>query len=68
MSIERIVRPFQTRNVAPPNRILPTTPETVAENVVLQLGLNGSGKTLSGSYSHRSSRYMDKRYKEKAPA
>lgn len=57
MPFERIVRPFQTRVNTPPVRL--QNPKTVdPQPFVLTIGGNGSGKTLSGSYSVSESVYM----------
>ena len=61
-SLDLIVRPFQSVNVTPPQavRIAATAPE----NVVLQIGLEGEGKTFTGNFSSSESFYMGQHVKE----
>lgn len=44
MSLERIVRPFQTQLLTPPRRVIDG--EKPVENVVLEIGKPGSGLTF----------------------
>lgn len=65
MSLERIVRPFQTGEVSPP-RIVPSSEATATQdNVVINPGARGSVKTFSGSYSLTVTYYYIKKPKEK---
>jgi hypothetical protein len=65
MSMEKIVRPFQTYDITPPRRIIDPEEEP-DENVILQFGKGGSSgkETASGSASHSVSWYQDKKKKE----
>lgn len=58
-SMETIVRPFQTREVAPPRRIL-TSERQGDENLRLEIGRNASagGQVLTTTYSSSVTRYM----------
>lgn len=64
MTFERIVRPFQTtpNTPAPIAAIVP--PDEELENVILQLGKEGSVKTLQGSSSASSSSFSKTESKE----
>ena len=62
-SFERIVRPFQTRAVTPPQRLLSTAQQPVS-NVVIECGAVGSTKLLNGSETHDRTYYMESTNKE----
>ena len=63
MSFERIVRPFQTRDVTPSQRIFDPS-EVAQENVTLKCGEVGSTTTFSGNYSGSVSSYCPSRQRE----
>lgn len=63
-SIERMVRPFQTKVVTPPQRVLTDYASEGQQIITLEYGRSGSGKTLSGSTSITSTLYMDTKLKE----
>lgn len=63
MTLERVVRPFQLRDVTPPRRSL-TAYEVAAAPVALVLGKTGSGKAMHGSQSTTVTLYMDTKLKE----
>jgi len=67
MSLENIVRPFQTPDVAPAKPFF-TPGKTGAANVILQCGRGGGGKTLNGSTSYSASFYMTQYINEKSEA
>jgi len=67
MSMENIVRPFQTPDFAPAKPFF-TPGKTGQPNVILQFGRGGGGKTLSGSSSHSASYYMTQYISEKQNA
>jgi hypothetical protein len=66
MSLEKIVRPAQTPNIAPAKagRVNRTTANW--QPVVLQWGIGGSVKAISGSYSITLNLYNVKRPREEA--
>ncbi len=63
-SLERIVRPFQTNVITPPQRVLTDYQAEPEDVITLEFGRNGSGKTLQGSYSNTVTLYMDTKLKE----
>lgn len=63
MSLERIVRPFATTDVTPPQRIIDPT-VVVVPNLLLQIGMVGATKTLNGSFSATIDAYSDDAHKE----
>jgi len=65
-SLEQIVRPFVAVSVAPAYAVPPSTgsPTKPPEDVVLRMGLGGSGKIISGSNSVKSASYMDGKVQE----
>jgi hypothetical protein len=68
MTLERIIRPFQTGDVTPPRRYVPSDAGTRAsppKNVLLQAGKVGSTKTFTGSVNFTQTYYLDTRQKEK---
>ncbi len=71
MSLEKIVRPFQTREVTPPRIVLTgnqiSTPSAVTstDTVKIVIGKSGSIKTVNGSETIDVSYYMKKWMKEK---
>ena len=62
-SLERIVRPFQTKDVTPPKRILQKSEDTV-DNVLIQCGKIGSTKTFNASYSSTITSYVPNQQRE----
>ncbi|MBR0687355.1 hypothetical protein JQ594_15595 [Bradyrhizobium manausense] len=67
MTIEAIVRPFQTPNSAPARPYL-TAGKAAPQNVILQFGRGGGGKVLNGSTSYSASFYMTQYTNEKSDA
>lgn len=68
MSLERIIRPFQTGEISPP-RIVPSSDATATQdNVIINPGNRPSVKTFSGSYSLTVTFYYIKKPKEKQQA
>ena len=61
-TFETIVRPFQTIGVSPPVRVVTTEKNT--SDVVLQLGLTGSGRIFNCTESSSLSFYHDRENKE----
>lgn len=64
MSLERIVRPFQTRDVTPPRRVVDVAQSQDPAGVVLTIGKGGSGNVMHGSISYSMTIYMDTKLKE----
>jgi len=64
MSLERIIRPFQTHDVSPPQRVT-VAEDADASDVVLAIGVVGSAKTFNGSESGSITTYQDVKIKEK---
>jgi hypothetical protein len=62
-SLERIVRPFQSQDVTPPQRIVDTS-ESAPENVLIQCGQSGSTKTFNSSYSSTITSYVKANQRE----
>lgn len=67
MSIESIVRPFQTPDVAP-SKPFYNAAKAAPQTVRLQFGRGGGGKTFNGSFSYSASFYMTQYVNEKAEA
>lgn len=67
MSIESIVRPFQTPDVAPARRFF-VAGKAAPQNVILQFGRGGGGRVLHGSSSYSASFYMTQYVNEKEHA
>lgn len=67
MSIENIVRPFQTPDFAPAKPYF-TPGKTGAANVILRFGRGGGGKTFNGSSSASATYYMTQYINEKSDA
>lgn len=71
MGLEKIVRPFQTREITPPrvaitgNQVSVAGAVTATETVKVTIGRSGSVKTVSGSETLDVSYYMKKWMKEK---
>jgi hypothetical protein len=65
MSFERIVRPFQTKDVTPPQRISTPDDPTVA-NVTIKCGAVGETKTFNGSHSSQVTAYVKSQRRELA--
>lgn len=68
MTLERIVRPFQTGDFSPPKPAPSSDATSTASNVIINPGKNGSVKTLSGSYNITITYYYIKKPKEKQQA
>lgn len=68
MTLERIVRPFQTGDVSPPKPVPSSDASSTSSNVIINPGKNGSVKTLSGSYNITITYYYIKKPKEKQQA
>ncbi len=62
-TFETIVRPFQTVGVSPPVRVVTTEKNT--SDVMLQIGLNGSGRIFNGIERASTTFYHDRVNKEK---
>jgi hypothetical protein len=62
VTIDLIIRPFQSVTITPPRRIAsaPTEPQ----EVVLLIGVEGEGKTFTGNFSSSQSFYMGQIVKE----
>ena len=67
MSIESIVRPFQTPDFAPAKPFY-TAGRAAPPNVILQFGRGGGGKVFNGSSSYSASFYMTQYVNEKRDA
>lgn len=67
MTIESIVRPFQSPDVAPP-RPYYVAGKAGVPNVILQFGRGGGGRILNGSGSFSASFYMTQYVNEKSDA
>jgi hypothetical protein len=57
MSLESIVRPFQTPDNSP-NKPFFTAGKAAPQNIILQFGRAGGGRVLNGSSSYTASFYM----------
>ena len=66
-NLESVVRPFQLNSVSPPTAV-PVAPVVPVANVIMNIGRNGSVKTMSGSYSSTVTFYMKKKSKEETQA
>lgn len=64
MSIESIVRPFQTPQSAPA-KPYQTAGRAAPQNVILQFGRTGGGKVLNGSTSYSATFYVKQYVNEK---
>jgi hypothetical protein len=62
--LERVIRPFQSPDVAPPARPASPPAGSSPELVRLEVGKGGGLKQLGGSFSLTISFYMDQRVKE----
>lgn len=62
-SLERIVRPFQSKDVTPPQRIFNSS-ETPVDNVLVQCGQAGSTKTFNSSHSSTVTSYVENKHRE----
>lgn len=67
MSIEAIVRPFQTPDTAPARPYF-TAGKAAPQNVIMQFGRGGGGKILNGSASSSASFYCTQYTNEKSQA
>lgn len=67
MTIESIVRPFQTPDASPARPFYPGV-KAAPPNVILQAGRKGGGRTLNGSASSSASYYMTQYVNEKRDA
>lgn len=67
MSLEKIVRPFQTREITPPRVVLDGKIQIgdAADIVKIDIGKSWSVKTLNGNETVDVSYYMQKWMKEK---
>lgn len=65
MSIESVVRPFQTPDNSPARPFF-TAGKAAPQNVILQFGRAGGGKVLNGSSSYSASFYMTQYSNEKS--
>jgi len=68
MSLEKIIRPFQTRETTPPRFVMnPVTAQaaTPAQPVVIVIGKSPAVKVLNGSETIDVTYYMKKWMKEK---
>jgi hypothetical protein len=66
MSLEKVVRPYQTREITPPSVIVPTAMASSNDKPVqIVVGKSWSIKSLSGSETLDISFYMEKWMKEK---
>jgi hypothetical protein len=65
MSLESIVRPFQTPDNAPARPFF-TAGKAAPQNVILQFGRAGGGRVLNGSSSYSASFYMTQYTNEKS--
>lgn len=59
--LESLVRPFQTNEITP-SQTYYNFGDIGVQNVVLQLGRGGSGKTMTGSYSYSASFYVEQNH------
>ncbi len=67
MSLESVVRPFETPAFSPPRRIIKQgDAELETDDVVLSIHGGSSGKTMTTSYTYALTRYMTKQIKEKS--
>jgi len=62
-SLERIVRPFQSKDVTPPQRILNPS-DLPVDNVLIQCGQVGSTKTFNSSFSSTVTSYVENKHRE----
>ncbi len=62
--LERVVRPFQTNVISPPQRVLTDYQAEPEPEIMVEYGRGGSGKILQGSYSQTTTLYMDTKLKE----
>jgi hypothetical protein len=62
-AMERVVRPFQTRQVSYPQQIIDTT-QAPAEDVILTIGQEGSTKIYNESFSSSVTSYNETKSKE----
>jgi hypothetical protein len=67
MTIESIVRPFQTPDVAPAKPYY-RAGNAAPPNVILQFGRGGGGRTFNGSATSSASYYMTQYVNEKSEA
>ncbi|MDB5555436.1 MAG: hypothetical protein JWL86_5420 [Rhizobium sp.] len=63
MSLETIVRPFQTADFSPPKPVV-ASGQSAPSNLVLTFGKSGSGRTFNGSESVSIRGYVDRKPKE----
>ncbi len=63
-NLERLIRPFQSRDTTPSRRV-PTSEPDKNENMVLSVGGKGSVKTYQISYSISVTQYMQKQERER---
>jgi hypothetical protein len=67
VSLEKIIRPFESRDVAPPRPYVAPNAQTGTSisNVTLEAGRKGELKTFNGSYTSSAHLYMDTRQNER---
>ena len=65
MSLETIVRPFETQDVAP-GRAFFSAGKAAPQNIILQCGRGGGGKTFNGSSASSASFYVTQYVNEKS--
>lgn len=64
-TLEQVVRPFQTKQVTYPARVVDNT-QTVASDVTILIGKDGATKTFNESFSESTTSYSDVTSKEKS--
>lgn len=62
-NFELFIRPWQTRDITPPRRIVKPDAKPV-ENVVITVDAEGEAKIFHGSYNQTMSTYQDATHKE----
>jgi hypothetical protein len=67
MSLESIVRPFQTPDSSPARPFF-VAGKAGVPNVIMQFGRGGGGRVLNGSLSYSASFYMTQYVNEKSHA
>lgn len=65
-TLEYVVRPFQTKQVTYPARVVDSTVATPATDVLVLIGQEGSTKTFNESFSESVTTYGDVTSKEKS--
>lgn len=62
--MESIIRPFASREITPPKRVVTAYATNNSEKARLELGRDGTGKIMNGSSNISMSAYMDTKLKE----